>query len=351
MLLKIKVTGFGLTSVLCLIQAVKNRPLPEVLLSADIHPMYVLSTSHYGASQRRVASQAILHCTTSHTVTDCLPAHAAPLIHTWSYPFLSFVRFMPNKPCPTLGCQAWTANVRGQWYDVKTEYSLQLDEAKLAQHQRVCNNCWNRHQNPTLRLDGRIRKPTLFDQLLDAAALPLRAPPPLTFPVKQLTPRRRWTLKEKTRICQEWGEADTTAEKLAIKDKHRAEQLDGYQVQQWREALAQNSVSPKGKKAAKHEVKLRGAGRSPQLSEEQEAKVDVWVAEQRQKRLQVLVCQIQHVAATDVSYVSRWSDCVQGRVEVGELFHGATPVDSTAGNDQQGRDHFQHAHLQVPLPQ
>ncbi len=97
-------------------------------------------------------------------------------------------------------------------------------------------------------------------------------------------------------MCEEWSEASTTAEKQAIKDKYRAEQLDGHQVQQWREALARNNISPKGKKAAKHEVRLRGAGRLPQLSEEQEAQIDQWVTAQRQLRLQVLVCQIQHRA-------------------------------------------------------
>ena len=147
----------------------------------------------------------------------------------------------------------------------------------------------------TIFLDGRIRKPTPFDQLLEAAAIP--SPPiPLITPVKQLTPRRRWTLKEKVSVCEEWSEASTTAEKQAIKDKYRAEQLDGHQVQQWREALARNNISPKGKKAAKHEVKLRGAGRLSQLSEEQEAQIDQWVTTQRQLRLQVLVCQIQHKA-------------------------------------------------------
>ena len=58
-------------------------------------------------------------------------------------------------------------------------------------------------------------------------------------------------------MCEECSEASTTAEKQAIKDKYRAEQLDGNQVQQWREALARNNISPKGKKAAKHEVRLR----------------------------------------------------------------------------------------------
>ena len=132
----------------------------------------------------------------------------------WRYPFPSFVRSMPSKPCPTLNCRAWTANVGRQWYPLQPghDFSLQLDDSKLAVHQRVCESCWNLHRYPHRPLNGRIRKPNRFEQLLSAAEVPM----PLMSSVKQFVPRRTYTLKEKESICREWSESSTTVEKQAV---------------------------------------------------------------------------------------------------------------------------------------
>ena len=202
---------------------------------------------------------------------------------------------MPRQPCPSVGCTTWTS-APGKWLDPPDGFSLQIDEAKWARNQRVCNSCLNCHRYPWRSLNGRLRKPTSLDQLLAAAAVSPALPPSKTSPVKQLTPRRSWTIKEKESICREWSEAQSHAQKQVIREKYRAEQLDGHQVQQWKEALARNSSSPKGKKAAKHEVRLRVPGHPTQLSEAQEMELDEWVMSLRRKRLAVLVYEIQQQA-------------------------------------------------------
>ena len=84
---------------------------------------------------------------------------------------------------------------------------------------------------------------------------------PTASPSKQLTPRRKWSLKDKQQICDEW-ETATSHEKQVVKRKWRAEQLDGHHVQRWQEMLSRNEGSPRGVKAAKLEARLRGAGRT-----------------------------------------------------------------------------------------
>ena len=112
----------------------------------------------------------------------------------------------------------------------------------------------------------------------------------------QFSPRRTWSFKEKLQICGEWTAARTTAEKQAVKNNHRAEQLDGHQVKRWMAAIALNESSPKGVKAAKHESRRRASGRPTQLTEESESELFEWVMAQRRKRLQVKVYQIQALA-------------------------------------------------------
>ena len=60
--------------------------------------------------------------------------------------------------------------------------------------------------------------------------------------------------------------ATSRIEKKAVKVKHRAEQLDGHLVKRWKRALDFTSESPKGVKAAMHEMRLRGSGSAPDLS-------------------------------------------------------------------------------------
>ena len=64
---------------------------------------------------------------------------------------------MPTYPCSTTGCGGWTHRRAGKWHHLPADFALQLDEARLAVHRRICQRCWNRHSNHTLSLDGRIR--------------------------------------------------------------------------------------------------------------------------------------------------------------------------------------------------
>ena len=93
---------------------------------------------------------------------------------------------MPTYPCPTAGCGGWTHRRAGKWHHLPVDFALQLDEACLALHRRICQRCWNRHSNHTLSLDGRIRSRSrsqpstapLIEQLLAAADVAQHLCPP-----------------------------------------------------------------------------------------------------------------------------------------------------------------------------
>ena len=105
----------------------------------------------------------------------------------------------------------------------------------------------------------------------------------------------------------EWEQAETTLEKQALKQRWRAEQIDGGTITRWKEILGKNATSPKVVRAAQHEYRLRGAGRTPDLSEEMETQIDEWVMDRRRRLLQVRVCDIQAYAKHNF----RW--CQDGR--------------------------------------
>ena len=65
---------------------------------------------------------------------------------------------MPALPCPVAQCGGWTNTRRGKWHSIPLQFSLVLDDSRLAKHHRVCNDCWNRHTKPSLPLRGRVRK-------------------------------------------------------------------------------------------------------------------------------------------------------------------------------------------------
>ena len=97
-------------------------------------------------------------------------------------------------------------------------------------------------------------------------------------------------------MCIDWEAATSRLEKQAVKVKYRAEQLDGHMVKGWKRALDFNAESPKGVKAAMHEIRLRGSGSAPDLSAEQEQEIDDWIMERRAREVQVRVVQIKNYA-------------------------------------------------------
>jgi hypothetical protein len=111
-----------------------------------------------------------------------------------------------------------------------------------------------------------------------------------------MVPRRTWSLKEKQLVCAEWDAALSRMDKQRVREKYRADQLDGHTIQKWKKALSVNAESPKGVKAAKRERRLRGAGRKPHLTEEQENQIDDWIVAKRLQLLQVRVNNIQRFA-------------------------------------------------------
>ena len=83
-----------------------------------------------------------------------------------------------------------------------------------------------------------------------------------------------------------------------MKDEFRAEQVDGHTIKRWRQTLKIIAESPKREKAAMHERRLRGAGGVPDLTEEEEKKIDDWIMDRRQRELRVQVIDIKKYATT-----------------------------------------------------
>ena len=127
--------------------------------------------SHYSALPMQVRAK---FCSASHT-------SAALFL---SCPFPPFPRSMPRRPCPTVGCTSWTGNVRGKWYALPAEYTLEVDDDRVAQHPYVCQLCRNRHDDPSIHLKGRIRKAPRLE-LLVTVATTSPPPPPIPTPPSQ----------------------------------------------------------------------------------------------------------------------------------------------------------------------
>ena len=91
----------------------------------------------------------------------CSSDHATRPLPRLRPPFPSFAR-MPGLPCPVSGCRGWTNTRRGKWHSLAPDFSLQLDITRLALHQRVCSDCWNRHTNHRISPNVRRCPPSLW---------------------------------------------------------------------------------------------------------------------------------------------------------------------------------------------
>ena len=98
---------------------------------------------------------------------------------------------MPLVQCPVLGCGSWSSSWGKKSYPLPSAnmFSLQLDSTiDVSINNRICQPCWERHKNHTMKLDGRTRvhpisSPSPLDALLSAAVSPLPpSPPPLPSP-------------------------------------------------------------------------------------------------------------------------------------------------------------------------
>ena len=113
---------------------------------------------------------------------------------------------MPLVQCPVLGCGSWSSSWGKKSYPLPSAnmFSLQLDSTiDVSINNRICQPCWERHKNHTMKLDGRTRvhpisSPSPLDALLSAAispppqtSVPLSPPPPSTsLPSDTLTQAR-----------------------------------------------------------------------------------------------------------------------------------------------------------------
>ena len=74
--------------------------------------------------------------------------------------------------------------MRGKWYALPAEYTLEVDDDRVAQHPYVCQLCRNRHDDPSIHLKGRIRKAPRLE-LLVTVATTSPPPPPIPTPPSQ----------------------------------------------------------------------------------------------------------------------------------------------------------------------
>ena len=101
------------------------------------------------------------------------------------------LRVMPPSQCPVLGCGLLSHRWGKKSYPLPSAdiLTLQLDSTiDISINHRICQPCWERHKNHTMKLDGRTRvhpisSPSPLDALLSAAVSPLPpSPPPLPSP-------------------------------------------------------------------------------------------------------------------------------------------------------------------------
>ena len=91
----------------------------------------------------------------------------------------------PNLQCPVHGCGVWSNRWGKKSYPLPSAdiLTLQLDSTiDISINHRICQPCWERHKNHTMKLDGRTRvhpisSPSPVDALLSAAISPLPQSP------------------------------------------------------------------------------------------------------------------------------------------------------------------------------
>ena len=115
----------------------------------------------------------------------------------------------PNTQCPVHGCGVWSNRWGNKSYPLPSPHTFTLQLAStidVSINNRICQRCWERHRDHTMRLDGRIRvspiaSPSPLDALLYAAIVPLppspiplpspssvaSPPPPLPTPARVIT--------------------------------------------------------------------------------------------------------------------------------------------------------------------
>ena len=95
----------------------------------------------------------------------------------------------PNSQCPVHGCGVWSNRWGEKSYPLPSVeiFTLQLaSTVDTSINNRICQPCWKRHKDYTMKLDGRVRvhlvaSPSPLDALLSAAISPLPpspSPPP-----------------------------------------------------------------------------------------------------------------------------------------------------------------------------
>ena len=71
-----------------------------------------------------------------------------------------FLSPMPVTQCPVRGCAQWSNRRGKKSYPLPSpgDFTLQLDElVDVSMHDRICQPCWERDRDHTMKLDGRTR--------------------------------------------------------------------------------------------------------------------------------------------------------------------------------------------------
>ena len=148
----------------------------------------MLAEQHAQPNFVRRSSELLFH--THIHLFSCSPStswRGFQLGRSWACPPMSSMK----RCCPVSGCGERSDRWGKKSYPLPSagSFTLQLNaQLDVSINNRICQPCWERHRDPTMRLDGRTQvAPTVssspLDALLSAAIHPLLpSPPPSNLP-------------------------------------------------------------------------------------------------------------------------------------------------------------------------
>ena len=113
----------------------------------------------------------------THTQLFSYPPSTPAVSIVW---YCLVLRVMPPSQCPVLGCGLLSHRWGEKSYTLPSAdiFTLQLaSTVDTSINNRICQPCWKRHKDHTMKLDGRIRvhpiaSPSPLDALLSAGSSP-----------------------------------------------------------------------------------------------------------------------------------------------------------------------------------
>ena len=141
----------------------------------------MLAEQHAQPNFVRRSSELLLH-TNTHLFSRSPYTSAVSFVSSFSLLFV-----MPLLRCPVHGCGTWSSEWGKKSYPLPSLdiFTLQLNAlVDVSINNRICQRCWERHRDHSMKLDGRTRvvpnvSSSPLDALLSAAIHPfLPSPPP-----------------------------------------------------------------------------------------------------------------------------------------------------------------------------